>query len=321
MNDLFQELRDSRTGCHVGSFYAGAIGYADDLLLLCPSRKGLQEMLTIAEKYAEEHKIAFSTDPLPQKSKTKGIVFNKKPLQWSPAPLMLLDTPLPWVSSAKYLGNFITNSVDGLCQDVKIKRAMFIERNCEILQEFPFAHPAVKCKINKVYNSSFPGSVLWDLTSRNVEMLINSWSVATRFMWDLPWNSHRYLMEELGGTHAKCMLYTRYVTFMQSISKHKKFPVQFLFQLTRSNLMSVTGRNIRKILDDTGQDDILRINVNELKRKIKFSSMENENQWKVAIIKELVDVKQGGMMLENEENEKLLSRAEIEEIINYVATC
>ena len=225
------------------------------------------------------------------------------------------------MSSAKYPGNFITNSVDGLCQDVKIKRAMFIERNCEILQEFPFAHPAVKCKINKVYNSSFPGSVLWDLTSRNVEMLINSWSVATRFMWDLPWNSHRYLMEELGGTHAKCMLYTRYVTFMQSISKHKKFPVQFLFQLTRSNLMSVTGRNIRKILDDTGQDDILRINVNELKRKIKFSSMENENQWKVAIIKELVDVKQGGMMLENEQKEKLLSRAEIEEIINYVATC
>ena len=85
--------------------------------------------------------------------------------------------------------------------------------------------------------------------------------------------------------------------------------------------MSVTGRNIRKILDDTGQDDILRINVNELKRKIKFSSMENENQWKVAIIKELVDVKQGGMMLENEQKEKLLSRAEIEEIINYVATC
>ena len=153
MNDLFQILRNSRTGCHVGSYYVGAIGYADDMLLLCPSRKGLQEMLTIAEKYAEEHKIAFSTHILPEKSKTKGIVFSKKPLTWSPAPLILCDTPLPWVSSAKYLGNFITSSVDGLSQDVRQKRAMFIERNCELLQEFPFAHPAVKSKINKIYNS------------------------------------------------------------------------------------------------------------------------------------------------------------------------
>ena len=124
MNDLFQILRNSRTGCHVGSYFAGAIGYADDLLMLCPSRKGLQEMLSIAEKYAEEHKIAFSTHILPEKSKTKGIVFSKKPLTWSPAPLILCDTPLPWVSSAKYLGNFITSSVDGLSQDVRQKRAM-----------------------------------------------------------------------------------------------------------------------------------------------------------------------------------------------------
>ena len=36
------------------------------------------------------------------------------------------------------------------------KRVMFIEKNCEILQEFPTAHPDVKCKINRMYKSSFP---------------------------------------------------------------------------------------------------------------------------------------------------------------------
>jgi hypothetical protein len=174
MNDLFKLLRDARTGCYIGNYFAGAMGYADDLLMLCPSRKGLQEMINIAEKYAKDHKISFSTHYLPEKSKTKGIVFSKRDLNWTPAPLMLCGNPLPWVKDAKYLGNFLSNIVDGLSKDVRIKRAMFIEKNCEILQEFPFAHPQVKCRINRIYNSSFPGSVLWDLTSRNVEQLVNS---------------------------------------------------------------------------------------------------------------------------------------------------
>ena len=36
MNELFTLLRNARTGCHVGNFFAGAMGYANNLLLLCP---------------------------------------------------------------------------------------------------------------------------------------------------------------------------------------------------------------------------------------------------------------------------------------------
>ena len=100
-----------------------------------------------------------------------------------------------------------------------------IERTSELLQEFPYAHPEVKCKINRIYNSSFPGSVLYDLTSTSVNQLVNSWSVATRDTWDLPRDIHRFFMEELGGTHAKVMLYTRFVSFIQSTGRHSKFPV------------------------------------------------------------------------------------------------
>ena len=40
MNDLFQG-----PGCMIGPYYAGVHGHADDLLLLCPSRSGLQEIV------------------------------------------------------------------------------------------------------------------------------------------------------------------------------------------------------------------------------------------------------------------------------------
>ena len=80
MDNLFNLLKSKGSGFIIGNYYAGCFAYADDLLFLCPSRGGLQEMLDIAQKYVEEHKFAFSTHPEPAKSKTKGIIFSKKPL-------------------------------------------------------------------------------------------------------------------------------------------------------------------------------------------------------------------------------------------------
>ena len=197
MNNLFKLLKESKNGCWIGDYYAGVHGYADDLLLICPSRSGLQNMLNIAEQYAKDHKISFSTDVNPNKSKTKGIIFSDKQIEENPAPVLLNGNPLPWVSSGKYLGNRLTSIQNGYQQDGKEKRARYIERNCEINQEFSFAHPQVKCQINRIYNSSFPGSSLWDLTSDITRQMVNSWSVSVRHMWDVPYNTHRNLMEPL----------------------------------------------------------------------------------------------------------------------------
>ena len=247
MNNLFGDLQRSRAGCRIGSYYAGVHGYADDLLLLCPSRSGLQEMVNICENYARSHKIQFSTDPEADKSKTKGIVFSKKDLSFEPAPIYLCGNPLPWVKKAKYLGNILVDTPDGYQMDVKCKRARFIERNCELNQEFPQAHPELKCKINRIYNSSFPGSVLWDLSGENTSKLINSWSVAVRHMWGLPYNSSRSFIEALGGPHAKIMLMCRYVKFIQTVIKSSKLAAIFLLHRSIKNVNTVTGRNVNYI--------------------------------------------------------------------------
>ena len=171
MDKLFSLLKSSGSGCKLGNYYAGVYGYADDLLLLCPSRSGLQEMLDIANQYATNHRISFSTNVIPSKSKTKGIIFSDRSLKFSPVPIKLNGVPLPWVEHSKYLGNRLTSKMDGFSSDIQEKRAQFITQNCELNQEFSFAHPAVKCKINGIYNSSFPGSVLWDLSCDNAKMV------------------------------------------------------------------------------------------------------------------------------------------------------
>ena len=41
-----------------------------------------------------------------------------------------------------------------------------------------------------------------------------------------------------------------------------------------------------KRLDETGQEDIVNINVAELKKNLKFCRIEDENKWKAVMIRE-----------------------------------
>ena len=59
VDDLLEKLKNSGIGCHIGHIFVGALGYADDLILLCPSVVGLNEMIKICEEYATEHDIIF----------------------------------------------------------------------------------------------------------------------------------------------------------------------------------------------------------------------------------------------------------------------
>lgn len=319
MNDLFDILRKSGSGCRIGNSYAGAFGYADDLLLISPSRSGLQDMLSIAEKYAKSHKIGFSTNLDPEKSKTKGIIFSRQELKWKPAPVRLNGNILPWVKSGKYLGAKLTGVMDSFAQDSRIKRAIYIEKNCELNQEFGFAHPQVKCQINRIYNTSFPGSILWDLNSRNVQMLENSWSVSVRHMWDLPNNSHRYFVEPLGGIHARSMLVSRYVSFMQSTKRSPKFTVQLLLQMVQNDMETVTGKNVRYILTELDQSDIFKIPKSYIKKNLHFAEVAGDDNWKVDFVKELTGLKQNVLCLpENDHGQ--FTREEIDDLVTYITT-
>ena len=76
----------------------GAVGYADDLILLAPSQTTAQKTLARCESFANNHNIMFSTDPDPAKSKTKAIyVTGPKGHDWpKPASLQLCGRALPW---------------------------------------------------------------------------------------------------------------------------------------------------------------------------------------------------------------------------------
>ena len=65
LDELLKRLRHMGLGCHMGGMWVGAAGYADDLILLAPSRTAMQQMLKTCDSYADEFNLQFSTDPTP----------------------------------------------------------------------------------------------------------------------------------------------------------------------------------------------------------------------------------------------------------------
>ena len=41
MDGLLDELKDLGIGCYIGQHFCGAVGYADDIILLCPTSSRL----------------------------------------------------------------------------------------------------------------------------------------------------------------------------------------------------------------------------------------------------------------------------------------
>jgi hypothetical protein len=107
IDDLLLNLRKLGIGCHMAGMWIGAVGFADDILLLAPSRNAMVKMSVTCEDFATKNHLQVSTDPNPVKTKSKCIFMNGPRLsnQNKPAPLQLYGVDLPWVEKASHIGH------------------------------------------------------------------------------------------------------------------------------------------------------------------------------------------------------------------------
>ena len=312
MNDLFKNLRKSRIGCWINGDFFGILGYSDDNLLLAPSLHALQEMVTICESYAASHCLKFSTDPIPTKCKTKCLAFLKKKRELPN--IKLCGNDLPWVSSGNHLGNILDNKIDGMLHDILVKRGRYVARNNELNQEFHYCHPHTKFQLNEIYNSSFYGSPLWDLFSRESEMLENSWNTSFRIMFNLSYRTHRFFVESISRKlHVKKVLLKRFLGFLSQIQKStKKLPAKLLQQI-QHDTGSTTGSNLRNIMLLLGKHKIEEVSIRDL-NSFEYCPVQSDNKWKVDMVKELIEVRENNLHVEN------FSAEEFEEILEHLCT-
>ena len=312
VNDLFRILRRKTTGCWVNDSFHGMFGYSDDNWVLAPSMRCLREMMTTIEEYCNAHNLRFSTDPNPKKCKTKCVAYLKKDRELPS--IILCGNPLPWVKEGIHLGNNLENKYNGMARDIKIKRASYIDKNCELLQEFMFCHPNTRFQTNVIYNSHFTGSPIWDLFSQEAKMLENTWNVSVRRMFELPYATHRYLVEPVSGhLHLKKILIKRFLSFIRQIRKSEKILPKQLLNVIQNDTRSITGSNIRKILLLTKKVKLEEISDKDVE-EIETDAIQEEDMWRVDLIKEINDIKFGHLHIDG------FSEEECETILNFACT-
>ena len=62
MDGLSFSLSNTPTGCAIGGVMVNHIMYADDLVIISPSVKGLQRLLDVCAVYGQTHDILFNDD-------------------------------------------------------------------------------------------------------------------------------------------------------------------------------------------------------------------------------------------------------------------
>ena len=91
------QLRGRGVGCVIRNMFVGCILYADDMILLCPSVKGLQSMLNVCVDVANSLSLVFNT------SKSMCLAIGKLAKLVTLQPMLLGTGQVDWVDSIKYL--------------------------------------------------------------------------------------------------------------------------------------------------------------------------------------------------------------------------
>ena len=195
------------------------------------------------------------------------------------------------------------------------KEARYIDRNCNINQEFHFAHPICKMILNRIYNCHFSGCQLWNLFSPGAEKFYGTYNRSVKVMADLPYATHRYLIEPLSGQqHMTKTLMRNFLNFTARIQNSPKSVLRQLYNITKNDVRTTTGSNLRNILlltDLSSVDDLLPNIVDQ----IGYKEISNNDLWRVSIIKEAIDMKHGVLKVPDG-----WTFAKLDEIIEFACT-
>lgn len=284
VDELFNLLKLSGFGCTINSYFYGAISYADDIVLLCPSREGLQHMINITKSFLDNLDLIISLNILePDKSKTKCVAFD---LKVNPSPLLLGNDKIPWSDQYTHLGHIMYK--DGTsATDCSFKRRIFIGKYHSLCQKLKHKDPLVYMKLISIYMCDFYGSNLWNLFNASSNNLYVMWNQMIRFVFKLPFRSHRYLLEAISQTsHLQTKLTNRFIKFYSALSNCNKPIVHNLKNIQGNDFRSDFGMNVQTICMLNGVSNMLLVKPGN----VRYHPIHDREKWRVPFLKEILSV-------------------------------
>ena len=186
MDELLLRLKSSKIGCHMGTHYVGAVGFADDVTLLCPTLSGIKKMILICEQFAAEYDLTFNG------SKSKLIIFSKNSSNIPDPCLKINGDIIKKVDRGIHLGNILNTVKEFDCIDTGTNKF-----NCSVnmfLSRFKTCYANTRIKLFQQYCMSLYGSQLWPLWHKSINNVCTQWNIAIRRVLGLPTRTHRDLL-------------------------------------------------------------------------------------------------------------------------------
>ena len=155
MNDLSVMLTKAKIGCSIPKYFLNHLFYADDLVLITTSAKGMQKLLNMCSDYVNRNNIIFnpSKTVLMLYETTKTIKLYNRPSVY------LNDTRISYSNTHKYLGVIMSNTNDN--RDIKRQLRSYISKVNMLTQMFGKCSNDVKIHLYNSYCTSMYCIQLW----------------------------------------------------------------------------------------------------------------------------------------------------------------
>ena len=175
---MLTSLQQSDIGCSLGHVYAGALAYADDVILLAPSKNALVRMLEIARDCATHLDLKFNG------AKSQYLRINHDGSHSADDSVRFCDVDVPLVDEGTHLGRVISSrdrniSIQAPIRDIYSKFNM-------LLSKFSFCSPEVRYKLFNTYCVTAYGSPLWNFEHSAIRQYYVAWRKCVRRVWGIP---------------------------------------------------------------------------------------------------------------------------------------
>jgi hypothetical protein len=294
INDLLDILKNNGIGCYIGPEFYGALGYADDIILMCPSVQGTKEMLLTCEEYANNHKIKFNV------TKSQIIAFtHNKNVERNPV-LYLNNEQIPVVNHVKHLGHILYGNMAGIV-DVDHIGGSFSKCVNIMMANIGSVSSCILGKLFISYCCNFYGITLCNVRSLAFTRLFVLWRKAVRRIFKLPRRSHNLLLPYiLDRPSFDLDIHSRVCKFYTSLLESPNLLVQNLAIRCQQQSISNMGKNVSLFYVKYKIDinDYMMSNVSYLKQCI-YNTVANDHNDELKatgeLCNELVNIRDGLM--------------------------
>lgn len=246
VDQLLLKLKGSGFGCYIGTTFTGAFAYADDIIILCPSKFSLKAQLQLTVEFSDEFMITFNP------AKCHLLFYQSENVRTEEDIFVIFQgLHVRAEGSTVHLGNVIGPETRD--QNVVNSTSDFNRRVNVLLSRFHYCHTETKVRLFQTYCLSLYGCILWDLSNRSMDRFYTAWRKAVRRVVSVHPMTHCALLPLIIDTPSiDITIHRRLLNFINRVSDSDNEYNKLAYNLVLNGSASAVSNSVSVIVNSMG---------------------------------------------------------------------